>query len=160
MRESHSLLSPAILSSQPCLPASRIKTISTCWSATRIHGPFELADLSKLDYCPGGEVFTYLRRAQCFEEPIARFYTAEMVLCFEFLHDNKGIAYRDLKPENILIDAEGHLKLVDFGFAKAISTRTWMHIYNMTRADIILRRDLHSVRDPRIPGAGGNPQLR
>jgi len=35
----------------------------------------------------------------------------------------KGIAYRDLKPENILIDAEGHLKLVDFGFAKEISNR-------------------------------------
>lgn len=32
----------------------------------------------------------------------------------------EGIAYRDLKPENILIDAEGHLKLVDFGFAKKI----------------------------------------
>lgn len=32
----------------------------------------------------------------------------------------EGIAYRDLKPENILIDAEGHLKLVDFGFAKRI----------------------------------------
>jgi len=46
-----------------------------------------------------------------------------MTLCFEFLHDTKGIAYRDLKPENILIDGEGHLKLVDFGFAKAISTR-------------------------------------
>jgi protein kinase A len=36
----------------------------------------------------------------------------------------KGIAYRDLKPENILIDAEGHLKLVDFGFAKEVSNRT------------------------------------
>lgn len=35
----------------------------------------------------------------------------------------KGIAYRDLKPENILIDADGHLKLVDFGFAKEISNR-------------------------------------
>ncbi|MCJ1276692.1 serine/threonine protein kinase, AGC [Puttea exsequens] len=76
-----------------------------------------------LDYCPGGEVFTYLRRARNFDEDTARFYVAEMVLCFEFLHDDQGIAYRDLKPENLLIDAEGHLKLVDFGFAKRITTR-------------------------------------
>jgi len=42
------------------------------------------------------------------------------VLILEFLHEKEGVAYRDLKPENILIDAEGHLKLVDFGFAKKI----------------------------------------
>ncbi|MCJ1466860.1 serine/threonine protein kinase, AGC [Pseudocyphellaria aurata] len=73
-----------------------------------------------LDYCPGGEVFTYLRRAKRFDEDTSRFYAAEIVLILEFLHDVHGIAYRDLKPENILIDAEGHLKLVDFGFAKNI----------------------------------------
>jgi protein kinase A len=42
------------------------------------------------------------------------------VLILEFLHEREGVAYRDLKPENILIDAEGHLKLVDFGFAKKV----------------------------------------
>ncbi|KAL9077519.1 MAG: hypothetical protein Q9161_000365 [Pseudevernia consocians] len=76
-----------------------------------------------LDYCPGGEVFTYLRRARRFDEDTSRFYGAEIVLILEFLHDMKGIAYRDLKPENILLDSEGHLKLVDFGFAKEISNR-------------------------------------
>jgi protein kinase A len=45
------------------------------------------------------------------------------VLILEFLHEREGVAYRDLKPENILIDAEGHLKLVDFGFAKKIDDR-------------------------------------
>ncbi len=78
------------------------------------------ADHLQLDYCPGGEVFTYLRRAKKFDEDTARFYAAEIVLILDFLHNVKGIAYRDLKPENILIDAEGHLKLVDFGFAKNI----------------------------------------
>ena len=53
-----------------------------------------------------------------FEEDTARFYAAEMVLVLGFLHDAQNIVYRDIKPENILIDAEGHIKLVDFGFAK------------------------------------------
>ena len=76
----------------------------------------------QLDYCPGGEIFTYLRRAKKFDEKVALFYAAEMVLILEFLHDVKGVAYRDMKPENILLDAEGHIKLVDFGFAKKLGS--------------------------------------
>ena len=76
-----------------------------------------------LEYCPGGEVFSYLRRARRFNEQTSRFYAAEICLILEFLHEKEGVAYRDLKPENILIDADGHLKLVDFGFAKKIHTR-------------------------------------
>lgn len=44
-------------------------------------------------------------------------------MTIEFLHDIHGVAYRDLKPENILLDAEGHIKLVDFGFAKQVDNR-------------------------------------
>lgn len=80
-----------------------------------------------LDYCPGGEVFSYLRRARRFNESTSQFYAAEIVLILEFLHEKEGVAYRDLKPENILIDAEGHLKLVDFGFAKRIYNRKHFH---------------------------------
>lgn len=31
-----------------------------------------------------------------------------------------NVMYRDLKPENILIDREGHVKLIDLGFAKKL----------------------------------------
>lgn len=31
-----------------------------------------------------------------------------------------NVLYRDLKPENILIDENGHVKLIDFGFAKRL----------------------------------------
>ncbi|EAA36586.3 hypothetical protein GE21DRAFT_2038 [Neurospora crassa] len=74
-----------------------------------------------LDYIPGGELFTYLRKYRRFDEEMARFYAAEIVLVLEYLHEEQGgIAYRDMKPENLLLDADGHIKLVDFGFAKRL----------------------------------------
>lgn len=71
-----------------------------------------------LEYTPGGEIFSYLRRARRFPFPTVQFYAAEITLILAYLHDVQHVAYRDLKPENILLDADGHLKLVDFGFAK------------------------------------------
>ncbi|KAF8460299.1 kinase-like domain-containing protein [Kalaharituber pfeilii] len=72
-----------------------------------------------LDYAPGGELFSYLRRNVRFPIDITQFYAAEITSVLAFLHRN-GVVYRDLKPENIMIDARGHIKLVDFGFSKAV----------------------------------------
>ena len=74
-----------------------------------------------LDYVPGGELFSYLRKLRRFDERVARFYISEIVLVLEYLHEQQGgVAYRDLKPENLLLDGDGHIKLVDFGFAKRL----------------------------------------
>ncbi|KAI8099682.1 kinase-like domain-containing protein [Halteromyces radiatus] len=77
-----------------------------------------------MDYVPGGELFRILRRQKNFSEDAVRFYTAEVILALEYLHANE-IIYRDLKPENILLDAKGHVKLTDFGFAKRVPTYTY-----------------------------------
>lgn len=56
----------------------------------------------------------------------ARFYTAQIVSCLEYLH-GKNLVYRDLKPENVLLQDSGYLKLADFGFLKEVkpSERTY-----------------------------------
>lgn len=51
------------------------------------------------------------------------FYCAEILCALDTLH-SRHIIYRDMKPDNIMIDYEGHIKLIDFGFAKKLSERS------------------------------------
>ena len=70
-----------------------------------------------LEYCPGRDLMFHITKRGFIDEASARFFVAEITLALEYIHSKK-IVYRDLKPENILIDAEGHIKLADFGLAK------------------------------------------
>ncbi|VDM81921.1 unnamed protein product [Strongylus vulgaris] len=70
-----------------------------------------------LDFLRGGDLFTRLSKEVMFTEEDVKFYLAELTLALEHLH-SLGIVYRDLKPENILLDADGHIKVTDFGLSK------------------------------------------
>jgi len=73
-----------------------------------------------MQFMRGGEVFHHLKSKKTFDEDLARFYAAEIALGIGHLHA-VGVVYRDLKPENVLLDADGHIKLTDFGLAKVLT---------------------------------------
>ncbi|KAK7493110.1 hypothetical protein BaRGS_00015631 [Batillaria attramentaria] len=76
-----------------------------------------------MDYVPGGDLMGLLIRMEILEEPLARFYVAELVQAIESVH-RMGFIHRDIKPDNILIDRNGHIKLTDFGLCTGFR---WTH---------------------------------
>ncbi|KAI9025464.1 kinase-like domain-containing protein [Hyaloraphidium curvatum] len=69
-----------------------------------------------MEYLPGGDLMNMLIKYDTFSEDVTRFYIGETVLALESVHE-RGFVHRDVKPDNLLIDAEGHLKLSDFGLS-------------------------------------------
>ena len=76
-----------------------------------------------MEYIPGGDLMSLLIKLGIFEEPLACFYIAELVLAIESVH-KMGFIHRDIKPDNILIDKDGHIKLTDFGLCTGFR---WTH---------------------------------
>lgn len=73
------------------------------------------------EFLQGGELFMLLKIQKRLNQSSVAFYLAEVTRGISFLHKH-GIIYRDIKPENILITTKGHVKLVDFGFAKKLES--------------------------------------
>ncbi|XP_003425741.1 serine/threonine-protein kinase Genghis Khan [Nasonia vitripennis] len=68
-----------------------------------------------MDYYCGGDLLTLLSKFEDrLPEDMARFYIAEMVLAIGSIHDLRYV-HRDIKPDNVLLDANGHIRLADFG---------------------------------------------
>lgn len=68
-----------------------------------------------LEYASQGDLFDLIhRRPISFEQKLHYFYQVVQGICY--MHQ-RGIMHRDIKPENILVDAQGTLKLCDFGWS-------------------------------------------
>eukprot|EP00347_Sterkiella_histriomuscorum_P015976 403354976 len=85
------------------------------------------------EYLPGSDLFWVIQNEMNLflgkqktsggQRDWVKFYAAEILVALELLH-SLNIIYRDLKPENVMIDKDGHIKLIDFGFAKKLSSQS------------------------------------
>ena len=75
-----------------------------------------------MEFLPGGDLMSLLMARDILPEQDAKFYAAEIVLAIESVHKLDCI-HRDLKPDNVLIDADGHIKLSDFGLSKKLDLK-------------------------------------
>uniref|UniRef100_A0A665WKG7 protein kinase C n=1 Tax=Echeneis naucrates TaxID=173247 RepID=A0A665WKG7_ECHNA len=83
-----------------------------------LYGCFQTTDhvCFVMAYSPGGDLMTHIHTS-IFTEKQALFYSSCVLLGLEFLHKNH-IVYRDLKLDNLLMDADGFVRIADFGLCK------------------------------------------
>ncbi|KAJ7968990.1 Non-specific serine/threonine protein kinase [Quillaja saponaria] len=69
-----------------------------------------------LEFVTGGELFDKIASKGRFKEDEARKYFQQLINAVDYCH-SRGVFHRDLKPENLLLDANGVLKVSDFGLS-------------------------------------------
>ncbi|QCD83617.1 Protein kinase [Vigna unguiculata] len=66
------------------------------------------------EHVTGGELFDKVTNSGRMTEPEARTYFQQLIHAVDYCH-SKGVSHKNLKPENLLVDADGVLKILDFG---------------------------------------------
>ncbi|XP_058058343.1 cyclin-dependent kinase 2 [Anopheles bellator] len=109
------------------VPSTAMREISLL-KGLKHHTIVELYDVAIIDtsiYM----IFEYLdmdlkkmldRHKNCFSPMLVKSYMHQMLDAIATCHLHR-ILHRDLKPQNLLVDRKGHLKLADFGLARAVN---------------------------------------
>ncbi|KAL7517982.1 hypothetical protein ACHAWX_002850 [Stephanocyclus meneghinianus] len=80
-----------------------------------------------IQFVQGGELLNLIQGGDIYgglPESAAKFFAAVMLEGLTHMHQRQ-IVYRDLKPENVLIDKDGYPVIIDFGFSKICTDKTY-----------------------------------
>lgn len=75
-----------------------------------------------MPFMQGGDLRFHLKERGTMPVATCLFYACEIILGLMALHEKK-VVFRDLKPDNMLLDAQGHLRISDFGLACILEER-------------------------------------
>lgn len=72
------------------------------------------------EICTGGELFNFVALGR-FNDDMIRHMARQLLGGVKHMYD-RNFVHRDLKPENVVVSGDGSftLKIIDFGFAKAL----------------------------------------
>lgn len=72
------------------------------------------------EFCSGGSLRSMLDRGRMLTPSQALLVGLEAARALEHAH-RRGVVHRDIKPSNLLFDADGRLRIADFGLARALA---------------------------------------
>lgn len=95
-------------------------------SIVRLYDTFETSKhiCFVMELCSGGDLLTYVRKRRKLKEDVAKYFFKQIIEGLAYIHHSKLIVHRDIKLDNILLDANGRIKICDFGVSKQLSTET------------------------------------
>jgi len=77
-----------------------------------------------MEFVAGGTLFNKIVKRGKLSDEVTAQYFYELCDALDYLHNlNPPVIHRDIKLENILLDADGHVKLADFGWSNVVDAR-------------------------------------